>query len=421
MKKQWLLLLMGALGCLFTAVNPLSAQIWTLTSAPTNAWSSVASSADGSKLVAAVNGGGIYTSTNSGATWTLTSAGNAGWTGVASSADGTELAAVSWGDDPKIHISTNSGAAWNTHTVLWSPGVLVCNWSAVCLSADGTKLVAAAYSFVNPLVIPPLVSKGSILTSTNSGATWKGGTSEYWSSVASSADGNKLVAAVKGGGIYTSTNSGATWTLTSAANASWTCVASSADGTKLAAVSETNYPVDVHISTNSGATWYTCSLGLSLPVGFSFCNWSAICLSADGTRLTVAANSVVTFGYTFSGWIYTSTNSGATWKGGTSEYWSSVASSADGSKLVAATVDDGIYTCQTTPAPVLSIAPSSNNLALSWLIPSTNFVLQQNSDLCAANWTDVTNNTPALNLTNLQNQVALPLAAGNAFYRLKTP
>ena len=50
-----------------------------------------------------------------------------------------------------------------------------------------------------------------------------------------------------------------------------------------------------------------------------------------------------------------------------------------------------------------------------------NFVLQQNSDLCTSNWTDLTNNTPTLNLTNLQNQVALPLPAGNAFYRLKTP
>jgi hypothetical protein len=89
--------------------------------------------------------------------------------------------------------------------------------------------------------------------------------------------------------------------------------------------------------------------------------------------------------------------------------------------LVAAVNGGGIYTSQTTPAPVLNIAPSSNNLAFSWILPSTNFVLQQKSDLCTANWTDVTN-LPVLNLTNLQNQVALPPpAGGNAFYRLKTP
>ncbi|MGO8676363.1 MAG: hypothetical protein ACLQVX_10895 [Limisphaerales bacterium] len=44
------------------------AQNWTLTSAPLTNWSCVASSADGTKLVAAVNGGLIYASTNSGAT-----------------------------------------------------------------------------------------------------------------------------------------------------------------------------------------------------------------------------------------------------------------------------------------------------------------------------------------------------------------
>jgi hypothetical protein len=33
---------------------------------------------------------------------------------------------------------------------------------------------------------------------------------------------------------------------------------------------------------------------------------------------------------------------------------------------------------------------------------------------------DVTN-VPVLNLTNLQNQVTLPLSADSSFYRLKTP
>jgi hypothetical protein len=53
-------------------------------------------------------------------------------------------------------------------------------------------------------------------------------------------------------------------------------------------------------------------------------------------------------------------------------------------------------------------------------VPSTNFALQQNADLSTANWTVVTN-TAVLNLTNLQNQVSLPLPSGNAFYQLKTP
>jgi hypothetical protein len=68
----------------------------------------------------------------------------------------------------------------------------------------------------------------------------------------------------------------------------------------------------------------------------------------------------------------------------------------------------------------LNLAPSRSNLAFSWLGPSTNFVMQQSSDLGSASWTDVTN-TPVLNLTNLQDEVTLPMPAGSGFYRLKTP
>src|ERR1035438_619552 len=59
-----------------------------------------------------------------------------------------------------------------------------------------------------------------------------------WYATASSADGNKLVAAAGGGSIgpiYTSTNSGASWTPTRAPVTNWYSIASSADGTKLVA------------------------------------------------------------------------------------------------------------------------------------------------------------------------------------------
>ena len=44
-------------------------------------WTSVASSADGTKLVAVENNGQIYTSTNSGASWTLRVNSGINWTG----------------------------------------------------------------------------------------------------------------------------------------------------------------------------------------------------------------------------------------------------------------------------------------------------------------------------------------------------
>jgi hypothetical protein len=79
-----------------------------------------------------------------------------------------------------------------------------------------------------------------IYTSGDSGATWtQTGTAQFWTSVASSADGTKLVAATRtlvtgkldSGYIYVSVDSGATWTQTGTAR-DWSSVASSADGNK---------------------------------------------------------------------------------------------------------------------------------------------------------------------------------------------
>ena len=61
--------------------------------------------------------------------------------------------------------------------------------------------------------------------------------------------------------------------------------------------------------------------------------------------------------------------------------------------------------------------PTNSYLAFSWTVPSTNFVLQQNSDLSIEGWTTVTN-LPVLNLTNLQEEVGLSPANGNSFFRL---
>lgn len=72
-------------------------------------WSGVASSSDGSKLVAVADGS-IFTSTNAGLTWISNSVPSDQWSCVASSADGTRLAVgIFLGG---IYLSTNSGSAW---------------------------------------------------------------------------------------------------------------------------------------------------------------------------------------------------------------------------------------------------------------------------------------------------------------------
>jgi photosystem II stability/assembly factor-like uncharacterized protein len=272
-------------------------------------WRSIASSADGSKLVALAQGGLIYTSTDSGVSWTPRESARQ-WYAAASSADGSKLVAVV-NNGGQIYTSTDSG-------VSWIPRESNRNWYSVASSADGTKLVAGT-------------NLGQIYTSTDSGVTWTPrDTNRVWRSVASSADGTKLAAAVPSGQIYTSSDSGVTWVPRGNPGA-WQSVASSADGTKLVAVG--NF-MPVYTSTDSGVTWTPRGLNVSR---------NAVASSADGSKLVAVANG---------GRIYTSVDSGVSWTARENDRnWYPVASSADGSKLIAG-VDIGlIYTVNQNTTP----------------------------------------------------------------------
>ena len=403
--KTKIAMLLAAASCgWFTAVNSTSAQTWTQTSAPTEDWISIASSADGVKLVAMAGGKSpspIYTSKDSGFSWTTNSAPNAVWGAIASSADGNTLVAsvAYYLRTNVIYVSTNAGTSWTSNTNVPSLEFLAC-------SADGRKWIASA-------------GDGGIYTSTNSGTTWisnnvpKG----FWFSVASSADGTKLVAvettnlATYTRQIYVSRDSGGTWILTSAPGLYWSSIASSADGTKLVATATvTAYTSGaIYTSLDSGTNWMLTSAPNNM--------WYSVASSADGNKLVAAApfdhSALVRVP------LYISTNAGNSWVLTSSprRSWQVVASSADGNKLVAITALDGIWTSQ-TPAPQMNLTPTNGKLTLSWVVPSTNFVLQQSSDL--GSWMDVTN-PPVLNLTNLQNEVILSPTGSSGFYRLKTP
>ena len=72
---------------------------------------------------------------------------------------------------------------------------------------------------------------------------------------------------------------------------------------------------------------------------------------------------------------------------------------------------------QTSGSPTLNISLTSTNTPIvSWSSPSTDFVLQQNSDIGTTNWTNV-GITPNDNGTT--KSVVLPANPGNQFYRLK--
>jgi hypothetical protein len=383
-----------------------SAQEWTATSAPATNWSSVASSADGSKLVAAVNGGLIYTSTNSGSTWVATSAPTNFWRTVASSADGARLFAASSSGEG-LYSSADSGSTWQPT----GAGRLFFN--SIASSADGTKLAATDY--------------GSRAFSTNSGATWTYletalPTGAAFVLVSTSADGNTpvFVQINIGPGSSLFTGSLNTNYFDDVLAMFWgglcTSVAMCADGTRFAAVIYA-YHTFPPGSTNCGGTILTWSAaGPTLVTNCtSVTNWTSVATSADGARLVAVASG---------GAIYTSTDAGVTWAPAsvTNASWASVASSADGAKLVAAANGGGIYTWQTAPAPVLNVTPSANgSVEISWTVPSMTFALQETSDLATSHWTPV-GVSPTLNYVTLQYQVTLPTQPqGAIFYRLASP
>ena len=150
--------------------------------------------------------------------------------------------------------------------------------------------------------------------------------------IASSANGMNLVAVdfgstPSGGLIYTSTDAGANWNPTIAPSQQWVRVACSANGLKIvAAVGYSSAPGYLWISDDGGASWNV--QNSSTAQALDGCG-----LSADGVNLLACASTV-----DFTGLIYYSTNSGVNWVSTGLQYWTGVASSADGTKLVA--VDD---------------------------------------------------------------------------------
>jgi len=404
-------------------LSPDAGATWTPATAPTNHWTSVASSADGTRLVAAAAPfwdyatsnyafqGGIYRSSDGGATWARTTAPNTNWTGVASSAEGTKLVAVSatrcdggvdsWVGYGQIYSSLDSGATWKRTS---APSA---NWSCAASSADGTKIVA---SIGLPFPYGQPMAQGGIYSSSDSGATWilTRAPSNGWGSVACSADGSKFVAGCVSD-VYTSNDSGANWTPTRAvsiggltavacsadgyrlvaaglyrqlctwpysgpwrlANAppyDWESVACSADGTKLVAapIGTGSDAMTLYSSGDSGATWTQTSAPTNA--------WWCVASSADGAKLVAVTAPFTNYtlgGYIGDGGVYCSSNAGLTWTrtSAPSNFWRSVVSSIDGTKLVASaglyslnhTGDGAIYSSSDSGTTWIRTSPPTND------------------------------------------------------------
>jgi photosystem II stability/assembly factor-like uncharacterized protein len=130
----------------------------------------------------------------------------------------------------------------------------------------------------------------------------------------------------------------------------WNAIASSSDGAKLAA-GASGY---VFTSTDSGATWTSRS-------NSGTHTWTSLASSSDGAKIIGTVNG---------GQALRSTDSGVTWTslaGSPSVYWYDVASSADGSKYIGATAsgiyvstDSGATWTQRSAVSAISVAMSAD-------------------------------------------------------------
>ena len=131
------------------------------------------------------------------------------WSSVASSSDGTTL--VAGVDNGYLYLYTKISNSWSARM-----NNLSRNWSSVASSSDGTKLVAGVYN-------------GYLYTSTDFGFNWSPrmtDLSRNWSSVTSSSDGANLFATVMSGKIYTSNDYGQNW-IANDLSRNWSSITSS--------------------------------------------------------------------------------------------------------------------------------------------------------------------------------------------------
>ena len=337
MKLRNSILLMVAIAGLRASANPGLGLNWVAATAPVTNWTSLASSADGSNLVASVDEGGIYFSTNSGAAWQPSDAPVEYWSGIACSADGTIVAAVT--GDGQAFRSWDSGRTWVAGDVPRHYGYFFC----VAGSADGGEFAAGSWF-------------EDIFMSTNAGANWfgTGAPNPGWDGIAMSADGRRLVAVCNNmGPIYCSTNSGASWNQTSATNANWNSVTCSADGLTMAAagIDMGTGIGSIYVSRDGGNTWVRSQAPNE--------DWTSIAASADGGRMIAGAGG----NYQWMQAICISTNFGATWNtaGGPELPWKAVAISADGTGFAAAAQGGGIYVSHAPPVTAWELKTEALN------------------------------------------------------------
>ncbi len=248
------------------------------------AWTSVASSMDGTTIVASsANDIFIGTYCTSNCQWTLRPQGIHGnWAGVAYSSDGTHIYAA-----PLADVNGHMGYIHQYVSGVWTPTANAYgNWTSVACSSNGTMVVATQ------------------------GANRMGGQTSY-------------------GNLFVSTDEGTMWRIPDRVGMGiWTSSAVSLDGTVMVAsqeVDETGYPGQIWTSTDSGSSWTSNGPNMK---------WASVAMNSNGTLMMAAAS-------TPSALVYASSNFGVSWTA-TSQWGNRVGVSPDGTTILAGETDGSL-------------------------------------------------------------------------------
>jgi photosystem II stability/assembly factor-like uncharacterized protein len=229
--------------------------------------------------------GKVRVSHDSGSVFTTTTLNlSMGYRGVTVSDDGLWIATIS-DLGSEIYTSDNGGTSWTAHTL---PEAGTVNMGSIAGSADGLFLAACGYLEGE--------DSGLIYTSSDGGENWTkrqtGPADRAWAEIAASEDGDKLaIIPASAGCVFTSVDGGVTWAERSGTGGhEWDHISISADGRRVVAYSYTDQLMAV--SLDGGDSWKD---PIDAPSGTSQRWDTAMCISADGSRIYLSTDQLYTY------------------------------------------------------------------------------------------------------------------------------
>jgi serine/threonine protein kinase len=196
-------------------------------------------------------------------------------------------------------------------------------WNTVASSSDGQRLIATDFGYRR--------RGGEIWVSSDAGEHWKSvAPLRLWNGCAMSANGDLLAAAAAFGKLYLSTNFGQTWR-SSEPRRNWAAIACSSDGQRLVALDNGTNSAGGHIyvSVDRGLTWTAREAQR---------HWFNVGSSDDGLLLAAGVGEANYRGELVTGFVYVSRDGGTNWTSCLTDRprcWRGLSVSPDGRTLCA--------------------------------------------------------------------------------------